>query len=144
MIRDRRTKGTQLAALLLAWMVLYWSMSAFAGHGVEDSIDTIPADRVKRLLDSGAKLVLVDLRPVREFQENRLPGARSMPMADLPKRFEEIPKTGQVVLYCACTLNEIAERVAFLGFRGYRNIFVLLDGYPGWVKRGYPIETGRR
>ena len=125
-------------------MALFWHTSAFAGHGVEDSIDTIPADRVKRLLDSGAKLFLIDLRPTKEFQENRLPGARSIPMTELPKRFEEIPKTGQVILYCACIINEIAERAAFLGFRGYRNIFVLLDGYPGWVKRGYPLETSRR
>ena len=144
MTNGRRTEARITVSLLLSWLIFAFPAILLAGHGVEDSIDTITADRVKRLLESGAKLVLVDLRPVREFQENRLPGARSIPMADLPKRFEEIPKTGQVVLYCACTLNEIAERVAFLGFRGYRNIFVLLDGYPGWVKRGYPLETGRR
>ncbi len=50
----------------------------------------------------------------------------------------------QVVLYCACTINEIAERAAFLEFRGYRNIFVMLEGHPGSVKRGYPLETSRR
>jgi rhodanese-related sulfurtransferase len=144
MTNGRRTEAWATVSLLLSWLIFAFPAILLAGHGVEESIDTIPADRVKRLVESGAKLVLVDLRPVREFQENRLPGARSIPMADLPKRFEEIPKTGQVVLYCACTLNEIAERVAFLGFRGYRNIFVLLDGYPGWVKRGYPLEPGRR
>jgi rhodanese-related sulfurtransferase len=144
MTNGRRTEARPTVSLLLSWLILTFPAVLLAGHGVEDSIDTIPAERVKRLLDSGAKLVLVDLRPVREFQENRLPGARSIPMSDLPKRFEEIPTSGQVVLYCACTLNEIAERVAFLEFRGYRNIFVLLDGYPGWVKRGYPLETGRR
>ena len=140
---DRRIKGVPFA-VLVAWIALFWLMPALAGHGVEDSIDTIAADRVKRLLDSGTKLVLVDLRPTREFQENRLPGARSIPIAELSKRFEEIPRTGQVVLYCTCTINEIAERAAFLGFRGYRNVFVLLEGYPGWVKRGYPLETGPR
>ena len=140
---NRRTKGVPFA-VLVAWIALFWLMPALAGHGVEDSIDTIAADRVKRLLDSGTKLVLVDLRPTREFQENRLPGARSIPIAELSKRFEEIPRTGQVVLYCTCTRNEIAERAAFLGFRGYRNVFVLLEGYPGWVKRGYPLETGPR
>ena len=140
---DRRTKGVPFA-VLVAWIALFWLTPALAGHGVEDSIDTIAADRVKRLLDSGTKLVLVDLRPTREFRENRLPGARSIPIAELSKRFEEIPRTGQVVLYCTCTINEIAERAAFLGFRGYRNVFVLLEGYPGWVKRGYPLETGPR
>jgi rhodanese-related sulfurtransferase len=144
MISDRRIKANQSALFLLSWLALSFPVAVIAGHGVEDSIDTIPADRVKRLLDSGAKLTLVDLRPAKEFQENRLPGARSIPITELPKRFEEIPKSGQVVLYCACTLNEIAERAAFLEFRGYRNIFVLLEGYPGWVKRSYPLETGRR
>ena len=144
MTSGRRTEARTTVSFLLSWLIFAFPAALLAGHGVEDSIDTIPAERVKRLVESGAKLVLVDLRPAGEFQENRLPGARSIPMSDLPKRFEEIPKTGQVVLYCACTLNEIAERVAFLGFRGYRNIFVLLDGYPGWVKRGYPLETGRR
>ena len=143
MINGRRTRARQSALFLLSWLTLI-PVSLLAGHGVEDAIDTIPAERVKRLLDSGVKLVLVDLRPAREFQENRLPGARSIPITDLPKRFEEIPKTGQVVLYCACTINEIAERAAFLEFRGYRNILVMPEGYLGWVKRGYPLETGRR
>jgi rhodanese-related sulfurtransferase len=32
----------------------------------------------------------------------------------------------------------------FLEYRGYRNIFVMPEGYAGWVKRGYPLETTRR
>jgi rhodanese-related sulfurtransferase len=143
MTSDRRTRARQSFLFLLSWLTLV-PASLHAGHGVEEAIDTIPVERVKRLLDSGAKLVLVDLRPAKDFQEKRLPGARSMPSAELPKRFEEIPKSGQVVLYCACTINEIADQAAFLVFRGYRNVFVLLEGFPGWVKRGYPLETGRR
>jgi rhodanese-related sulfurtransferase len=131
------------ALFLLSWLTLA-PTNLFAGHGVEDAIDTIPAERVKRLLDSGAKVILVDLRPAKDFQEKRLPGSRSMPSAELSKRFEEIPKTGQVILYCACTINEIADQAAFLVFRGYRNVFVMPEGFPGWVKRGYPLETGRR
>jgi rhodanese-related sulfurtransferase len=119
-------------------------VAALAGHGVEEIIDTIPADRVKLLLDSGEKLVLIDLRPAKEFQEKRLPGARSIPMTELAKRFNEIPKTGQVVLYCACSAYEIGDKFAFLEHRGYRNIFVMLEGYPGWVKLGYPVETSRQ
>jgi 3-mercaptopyruvate sulfurtransferase SseA len=32
----------------------------------------------------------------------------------------------------------------FLEYRGYRNIFIMPEGYQGWVKRGYPTETNRR
>jgi rhodanese-related sulfurtransferase len=116
----------------------------FAGHGIEDAIDTVSADRVKLLLDAGEKLVFIDLRPAKDFQENRLPGAHSIPMTELAKRFEEIPKTGRVVLYCACQIADVADKAVFLEYRGYRNIFVMPEGYGGWVKRGYPVETSRR
>lgn len=135
--------GNRLALILLAWLAVF-PAAAFAGHGVEDSIDTIPAERVKLLLDSGEKIVLIDLRPTKEFEQNRLPGARSLPMSDLEKRFSEIPKSGRVVLYCACKPNEVADKAVFLEYRGYRNIFVMLEGYPGWVKRGYPVEATRK
>jgi rhodanese-related sulfurtransferase len=136
-------KHKKLALIVFAWLAVF-PISAFAGHGVEDTIDTITADRVKMLLDSGEKVVLLDLRPTKEFEQNRLPGARSLPMTDLEKRFSEIPKSGRVVLYCACKPNEAADKAVFLEYRGYRNIFVMLEGYPGWVKRGYPVETTRK
>jgi rhodanese-related sulfurtransferase len=88
--------------------------------------------------------VLIDLRPAKEFQEKRLPGARSIPINELTKRFEEIPRIGRVVLYCACQIYDVADKAVFLEYRGYRNVFVMPEGYAGWLKRGYPVETTRR
>ena len=119
-------------------------MTGNAGHGIEDTIDTLPAERVKQLMDAGEKLVFIDMRPAKEYQQNRLPGARSLPIAEVANRFNEIPKTGRVVLYCDCKTYDIADRAVFLEYRGYRNIFVMPEGYSGWVKRGYPIETKAR
>jgi len=114
-------------------------MTTLAGHE-EDWIDTIPADRLKRLLDSGVKLFLVDLRPAKEFQQNRLPGAHSIPSTELVRRFSEIPKTGRAVLYCGCQKHESSDRAVFLRSQGYRNISILREDYTEWVKRGYPVE----
>jgi rhodanese-related sulfurtransferase len=140
---DRRIKSHPLAVILSIWLVLSLPAFAFAGHGVEDSIDTITADRAKQLLDAGEKLTFIDLRPAKEFQQSRLPGARSIPIAEMANRFSEIPKTGRVILYCACQTYDVADRAVFLEYRGFRNIFVMLEGYPGWVKRGYPVEKSR-
>jgi rhodanese-related sulfurtransferase len=111
---------------------------------VEDSVDNIAADRVKQLMDAGEKLVLIDMRPAKEYQQSRLPGARSLPLAELANRFGEVPKIGRVVLYCDCKPYDVADRAVFLEYRGYRNIFIMPEGYQGWVKRGYPTETNRR
>lgn len=137
-------KKTNSCIPLLLLLGVFWSAAAFAGHGVEDTVDNLSADRAKQLLDAGEKLVFVDLRPAKEFQRSRLPGARSIPLAEIANRFSEIPKSGRVVLYCDCKTYDVADRAVFLEYRGYRNIFIMPEGYSGWVKRGYPLETNRR
>jgi len=137
-------KKTNSCIPLLLLLGVFWSAAAFAGHGVEDTVDNLSADRAKQLLDAGEKLVFVDLRPAKEFQQSRLPGARSIPLAEIANRFSEIPKSGRVVLYCDCKTYDVADRAVFLEYRGYRNIFIMPEGYSGWVKRGYPLETNRR
>ena len=142
MISRGRTDTRPL--FLLAWIGVFLPWLAFAGHGVEDTVDNISAERVKQLMDAGEKLVFIDMRPAKEYQQNRLPGARSLPIAEVANRFKEIPKSGRVVLYCDCKTYDIADRAVFLEYRGYRNIFIMPEGYSGWVKRGYPLETTRR
>jgi rhodanese-related sulfurtransferase len=130
--------------LPLAFVGVFLPWLALAGHGVEDTVDNITADKAKQLMDAGEKIVFIDLRPAKEYQQNRLPGARSIPIAELAARFNEIPKSGRVVLYCDCKPYDAADRAVFLEYRGYRNIFIMPEGYSGWVKRGYPLEPARR
>lgn len=138
-------KRTDVTLLLLFFLFgVFQPMAALGGHGVEDTVDNLSAERVKQLMDGGEKLVFIDMRPANEFQQARLPGARSIPLAEVANRFNEIPKAGRVVLYCDCKVYDIADRAVFLEYRGYRNIFIMPEGYSGWVKRGYPLDTKRR
>jgi rhodanese-related sulfurtransferase len=129
---------------LLGLIGAFLPWPALAGHGVEDTVDNLTADRVKQLLDAGEKLTFIDMRPAKEYQQTRLPGAKSMPIAEVANRFSEIPKTGRVILYCDCKPYDVADRAVFLEYRGYRNIFIMPEGYAGWVKRGYPLEKTPR
>lgn len=136
------SKAKRIAFLLVSWLAISFPMTTLAGHE-EDWIDTIPADRLKRLLDSGVKLFLVDLRSAKEFEQQRLPGARSIPSRELASRVGEIPKTVRVVLYCDCQKHESGDKAVFLKSQGYRNISIMLEDYTEWVKRGYPVEPNR-
>jgi rhodanese-related sulfurtransferase len=129
--------------IFLLSLGVFYSTHVHAGHGVEDTVESLTPERAKQLLDAGEKLVFIDLRPTKEFQQNRLPGARSIPIAELAARYDEIPKSGRVVLYCECKPYDVADRAVFLEYRGYRNIFIMPEGYSGWTKRGYPLETKR-
>lgn len=141
-MRSRRPAAKLLRATLAA-LAMSAAIAAQAGHGVEDTVDNLPVERVKQLLDAGEKIVFIDLRSAKEYQQSRLPGARSIPVTELPQRYGEVPKAGRVVLYCDCRHAEVADRAIFLEYRGNRNIFVMPEGYAGWVKRGYPLEKGR-
>ena len=127
------------------WLVsLIWSAlatwPALAGHGTGGPMLAIPPDYAKRLVDEGDRPIFFDLRPAEAFGKGRVPGARSLPLSDLRRRAGEVPRTGRVILYCACPPLEVQAAYQFLRDQGYRNTSVMEDGFPGWVKLGYPVE----
>ncbi len=94
---------------------------------------------MKRLLDVREPMVLVDMRKPAAYRAAHLPGAISLPMAELERRYREIPKASRVILYCQCPLEDIGSVHAFLASLGYRNHVVLEDGFEGWVKGQYRL-----
>jgi DNA-binding transcriptional ArsR family regulator len=46
------------------------------------------------------EMVLLDVRPAEEFDAGHLPGARSLPRAELPARLDELPAEALIVTYC--------------------------------------------
>jgi rhodanese-related sulfurtransferase len=129
-------------ALALTSLLLLQPPLVDAGHD-EEYIDTIPPDRVKKMLEGGEKILFVDLRPAGDFQKSRLPGARSIPITELQNRHQEIPKSGRVILYCACPPGGVDEAYSYLALRGkgFRNVSVLQDGFSGWAQRKFPTES---
>jgi 3-mercaptopyruvate sulfurtransferase SseA len=49
-------------------------------------------EAVKKALDEGQKVVIVDTRPAQAFEKETLPGAINIPLADLEKRLPDFPK----------------------------------------------------
>jgi sulfur-carrier protein adenylyltransferase/sulfurtransferase len=112
---------------------------AQAGHTPSASFPTLRSDAVKRLLDVKEPVVLVDMRRPAEYRAGHLPGAISLPITELERRYREIPKAARVVLYCQCPLEEMGSVYTFLWNLGYKNHVVLEDGFEGWFKSQYPV-----
>lgn len=99
-------------------------------------------------LDGGALLkkvragdvVVLDVRPAEEYEVAHLPHARSLPVNELEKRLDELPKDLPVVAYCRgpfCLMAKAA--VDLLRKKGYRAVH-LADGVAEWRARGLPVE----
>ena len=136
MRRGWRAGGAALGAVAA---VLAGGGAAQAGHDSAPTVPVVRSDYVKALLDAREPVVLVDFRRASEYRAGHLPGAISVPLSELDRRYREIPATARLILYCQCPIEEIATAYVFLHGHGYRNQAVLEDGIDGWLRRRYPL-----
>src|SRR5437879_4599102 len=101
----------------------------------------ITADELHRKQEAGEDLMILDLRPHAELDQNPLliRGALHMTMDEVERRFDEIPRDRDVVLYCSCP-NEVssARAALLLRRRGILRVRPLLGGIDAWRERDYP------
>jgi rhodanese-related sulfurtransferase len=116
------------------------------GEFVEHHYDTprVPPDEIKRLIDGGRKLVILDSRPYAEYHRMNIPGGIDAPGAELVYRVHDLapdPDT-LVVVNCAGRTRSI------IGCQSLRNagipneVVALKDGTMGWELAGYQCERG--
>lgn len=113
------------------------ALASIVEHG--DELEGIDRAAILKKALAGEILVL-DVRPAEEFASAHLPQARSLPMDELKKRLDELPKDLPVVAYCRGPFCLMAkDAVELLRRRGLRAIH-LTDGVAEWRARGLPIE----
>ncbi len=89
-------------------------------------------------------VVVLDVRPRSEYDEQHLPFARSLPLGELRARLAELPKDRPIVAYCRgpfCLMSD--EAVTLLTKRGFKAT-KLADGVSEWFAAGLPLEAGTR
>ena len=56
-----------------------------------------PADELKKQLDSGSTVLIIDVRPTANFEKETIPGAINIPLAELEGHLKEMPKDTFIV-----------------------------------------------
>jgi rhodanese-related sulfurtransferase len=85
------------------------------------------------------EVVVIDVRPVDEYATAHLPHARSLPLAEIEQRLDELPRDREILAYCRGPFCLFAdEAVALLQARGYR-VRKLSDGVSEWQAAGLPV-----
>jgi len=101
-------------------------------------VPEIDIAELARLRESG--VVVVDVRQPDEFERVRVPGAKLIPLADVPERVEEIPDNERVYVICGSGPRS-AKAVEFLNRQGYDTVNVA-GGTKAWLEAGLPVEHG--
>lgn len=106
-----------------------------------DQLEPVTVRELRRLVREGLVTVL-DARPREEYEAGHIPGALSVPVAELQRRLSEIPKDREVVAYCRgpyCVYS--LEAVTLLREHGYQARRAE-EGLPEWRTSGLPVATG--
>jgi rhodanese-related sulfurtransferase len=108
--------------------------------GERDGVEHVSAAELQARLARG-DVVLLDVRPEPEYRAGHIPGAQSVPLAELASVEPKLPRRRQIVAYCRgayCVYADDAVRL--LQGRGLkaRRLDV---GFPEWRRAGLPVET---
>lgn len=99
----------------------------------QSSVRNASAAEVRSLLDTAklADLTLLDVRMEPEYEEFHLPGAKLLPLPDLPDHLGDLDKNKPIVVYCRSGMRSAAAAKLLAG-SGFPNIINMLGGATAW------------
>lgn len=126
-----------------------------AGQKVEmpatmEGVKNITTEELKKWMDEGKAVVILDNRPDKEYDAEHIPTAKRVGVDELLKNgIKEaeaagVKKDDTIVNYCngiKCWRSPASA--ALLLDAGYKNVYWLRDGIPGWIKKGYDTASGK-
>lgn len=97
-------------------------------------------DDVKKRLDRGEKLTLIDVREESEYAKDHLPGAIHLGKGIIERDIEvRVPDTSaEIILYCGGGFRS-ALSADNLQKMGYRNVISMDGGIRDWRGKNYPL-----
>src|SRR5213594_954145 len=103
---------------------------------MEVGVPEIQVEELKRRLDSGEDVFVLDVREPHEYQICNISGYL-IPLGDLPKRVHELDSSREIVAHCRSGARS-AKAVDFLRQAGFKKVHNLAGGILAWADRVDP------
>ena len=100
---------------------------------IKEQVNDVDPREVHDIVNNGYDAVVVDVREQHEWDMGHLEGAKHIPLRQLQKRIDEVPRDQDVVVYCAVG-GRSAHAVHFLRQSGYERVKNLIGGIKAWAK----------
>ncbi len=103
------------------------------------SIKEVDAVGLEQMRAQG-ELVLIDVRTDAEFAQGSIQGARHIPLHMLPLVSDQLGNEKPMILICRSGARS-AQACAFLGSKGFTNVYNLRGGVIGWAQAGKALAA---
>ena len=108
------------------------------GGTVSNEWEITPVE-LKRRMDAGETLQIVDVREPNEYQINKIPGTTLIPLGELPGRYRELDLDREIILHCKMG-GRSAKAQDFLRTVGVTNTKNLKGGVLAWIDQVDPSQ----
>ncbi len=112
-----------------------WAMPHDAHTDVHDVEIPTAADWIRQ-----TQALVLDVREPAEYAAGHVPGALSIPQADLALRLDELPRERDLLVVCQSGARS-ARAARFLKQVGFRKVTNLVGGTAGWRQAGLRTEA---
>ena len=103
---------------------------------VETGVPQMQVEELKRRLDAGDDLFVLDVREPHEYQICNI-GGYLIPLGDLPKRVSELDSSKEIVAHCRSGVRS-GKAADLLRQAGFKKIHNLAGGILAWADRVDP------
>jgi adenylyltransferase/sulfurtransferase len=107
--------------------------------GATVSATEITPVELKAKLDAGETPFILDVREPNEYQINKIPGSTLIPLGELPRRYQELPKDRQIVAHCKMG-GRSAKAQDYLKTVGFSDVLNLKGGILAWIDTVDPSQ----
>jgi len=116
----------------------------FCGVNIQEAPPTpgskegeIEPQEVKHKLEHGDRFLLLDVREPHEYLICNIPGAKLIPLGELPKRVNELDTATDIVVHCKSGMRS-AKAVDFLRQAGFKKVRNMTGGILAWSDKVDP------
>jgi adenylyltransferase/sulfurtransferase len=99
-------------------------------------VDIAP-DELKRRLDAGEDVFVLDVRNPPEYQICRIAGSTLIPLPALPQRLDELDRSRELVVHCKSGMRS-QQAIGILRQAGFTNLKNLKGGILAWADKVDP------
>ena len=94
---------------------------------------------LKKRVDAGDDVFILDVREPNEYQICRIPGSVLIPLGELPRRYAELPTDKDIVAHCKMG-GRSAKATEFLQSVGFKRVKNLKGGILDWIDKVDPSQ----
>ena len=126
----------KLKLLLSISIVILASFSGVSAQKIQ-----LKSPEVKEVLKKNKSIVILDVRTPEEFAAGHLKGAKNIDIKQ-PNAYSKIDKLNTkttYLVYCR-TNHRSGMAVEYMMQKGFKNVYQMMDGFPGWAANNFDSE----